>query len=99
MPGGRKRSQRTKQCRLVPGEGVEPTHPFGYQILSLARLPVPPSGPQGREYKASPPEPPALGSPCGGTDNAEDEVLPELRRSGRGAHSGWRSLAPPSAPD
>ncbi len=23
-------------------EGVEPTHPFGYQILSLARLPIPP---------------------------------------------------------
>src|SRR5580765_7111205 len=23
-------------------EGLEPTHPFGYQILSLARLPVPP---------------------------------------------------------
>ena len=23
-------------------EGVEPTHPYGYQILSLARLPIPP---------------------------------------------------------
>ena len=23
-------------------EGLEPTHPLGYQILSLARLPVPP---------------------------------------------------------
>src|SRR5437899_10645520 len=22
-------------------EGVEPTHPYGYQILSLARLPIP----------------------------------------------------------
>src|SRR5689334_20225646 len=27
---------------LVPMEGVEPTHPFEYQILSLARLPIPP---------------------------------------------------------
>ena len=27
---------------LVPMEGVEPTHPYGYQILSLARLPIPP---------------------------------------------------------
>ena len=26
----------------VRKEGLEPTHPFGYQILSLARLPVPP---------------------------------------------------------
>ena len=23
-------------------EGVEPTRPFGHQILSLARLPIPP---------------------------------------------------------
>ena len=27
---------------MVPTEGVEPTHPHGYQILSLARLPIPP---------------------------------------------------------
>lgn len=26
----------------VPAEGIEPTHPCEYQILSLARLPVPP---------------------------------------------------------
>src|SRR5687767_15095165 len=82
-----------EQRRLVPGEGVEPTHPFGYQILSLARLPVPPSGPQGREYKARTPEPLALGSPCGGTHNAVDEVLPELRRAGRDAHPGGRPPA------
>lgn len=24
---------------MVPGEGVEPSHPYGYQILSLMRLP------------------------------------------------------------
>ena len=27
---------------VVPAEGIEPTHPCEYQILSLARLPVPP---------------------------------------------------------
>src|SRR5215470_6739544 len=29
---------------LVPQEGLEPPHPCEYQILSLARLPVPPLG-------------------------------------------------------
>jgi hypothetical protein len=29
---------------LVPGEGIEPPRPCGHEILSLARLPVPPSG-------------------------------------------------------
>ena len=28
----------------VPRTGIEPAHPCEYQILSLARLPVPPSG-------------------------------------------------------
>src|SRR5262245_11205274 len=27
---------------MVPMEGVEPTHSYEYQILSLARLPIPP---------------------------------------------------------
>jgi hypothetical protein len=27
---------------VVPMEGVEPTHSYEYQILSLARLPIPP---------------------------------------------------------
>jgi hypothetical protein len=27
---------------MVPAEGVEPTHSYEYQILSLARLPIPP---------------------------------------------------------
>ena len=31
--------------QMVPAEGVEPTHPHGYQILSLARLPIPPHRP------------------------------------------------------
>ena len=30
---------------MVPMEGVEPTQPYGYQILSLARLPIPPHRP------------------------------------------------------
>ena len=29
-------------CDVVRKEGLEPPYPFGYQILSLARLPVPP---------------------------------------------------------
>ena len=36
------------QCQIsgvVPQEGLEPPHPCEYQILSLARLPVPPLGP------------------------------------------------------
>ena len=33
-----------KQGGCVPGTGIEPAHPCEYQILSLTRLPVPPSG-------------------------------------------------------
>jgi hypothetical protein len=29
---------------VVAPSGVEPEHPFEYQILSLARLPIPPRG-------------------------------------------------------
>ncbi len=29
---------------MVPRRGLEPPHPFGYQHLKLARLPIPPSG-------------------------------------------------------
>ena len=35
---------------MVPTEGVEPTHPHGYQILSLARLPIPPHRPPAHQY-------------------------------------------------
>ena len=42
--------QRTKDafvaCRMVPEEGVEPTHSCLYGILSPARLPVPPLRPE-----------------------------------------------------
>ena len=38
LPSARKGPLATK----VPTEGLEPTHPCGYQILSLARLPIPP---------------------------------------------------------
>jgi hypothetical protein len=34
----------TQQHGFVPGTGIEPAHPCEYQILSLARLPIPPSG-------------------------------------------------------
>ena len=34
---------------MVPMEGVEPTHSYEYQILSLARLPIPPHRPPGRK--------------------------------------------------
>lgn len=33
------------QQTMVPAEGVEPTRPYGHQILSLARLPIPPRRP------------------------------------------------------
>ena len=29
---------------MVPGAGIEPARPYGQQILSLLRLPIPPSG-------------------------------------------------------
>ncbi len=35
-------SSGIKICEVVPMEGVEPTHSHEYQILSLARLPIPP---------------------------------------------------------
>ena len=39
---------------VVPMEGVEPTHSHEYQILSLARLPIPPHRLAGAgEYKSA----------------------------------------------
>jgi hypothetical protein len=40
----------------VPTEGVEPTHPYGYQILSLARLPIPPRRHVETQYISAPDE-------------------------------------------
>ena len=31
-------------AKMVPGAGIEPARPYGQQILSLLRLPIPPSG-------------------------------------------------------
>ena len=31
-----------KLSNVVRGTGIEPVHPFGYKILSLGRLPIPP---------------------------------------------------------
>ena len=44
-------------------EGLEPPYPFGYQILSLARLPVPPlsRASQPNRWKAPGPRPQAQG--------------------------------------
>src|ERR1700692_2904162 len=45
--------QKFKGCTLkilVPGEGIEPTRCHHHRILSPARLPVPPSGHQTRQY-------------------------------------------------
>src|SRR5439155_13397985 len=39
---GTESARLIRSCIVVPMEGVEPTHPYGYQILSLARLPIPP---------------------------------------------------------
>ena len=55
-PGaGRQKSIATALHGLVPGVGLEPTHGHPYQILSLARLPVPPSrqAKQGAQYSES----------------------------------------------
>ena len=35
----------------VPRTGIEPAHPYGHQILSLTRLPIPPSGLFSQEVK------------------------------------------------
>jgi hypothetical protein len=39
------------ETRLVPEEGVEPTHSCLYGILSPARLPVPPLRPEAPFYR------------------------------------------------
>ena len=41
--GFRHKKSTQNEC-LVPRTGIEPAHPCEYQILSLARLPIPPSG-------------------------------------------------------
>src|ERR1700761_4456966 len=39
---------------MVPRRGLEPPHPFGYQHLKLARLPIPPSGRRRAMYGGGP---------------------------------------------
>jgi hypothetical protein len=41
----------TYKAIKVPRTGIEPAHPCGHQILSLTRLPIPPSGLVGCKYK------------------------------------------------
>src|SRR5262245_50346421 len=47
-----------RPSRRVRKEGLEPPYPFGYQILSLARLPVPPLS------RSKQPTTPSLDGPC-----------------------------------
>ena len=53
MPSEASKPSGPHKCliRMVPTEGVEPTRPRGHQILSLARLPVPPRRRKGGEYR------------------------------------------------
>ena len=39
------------QGHFVPRTGIEPAHPCGHQILSLTRLPIPPSGQDGLKFQ------------------------------------------------
>jgi hypothetical protein len=53
-------------------EGVEPTHPYGYQILSLARLPIPPHRLSGaKKYKIALAE---VNRFCSGRERLSDKV-------------------------
>lgn len=40
-----KRPRTLAGVGVVRGTGIEPVHPFGYKILSLGRLPIPPPAP------------------------------------------------------
>ena len=53
----------SQQKPLVPQEGLEPPHPREYQILSLARLPVPPLG-QLKRFRFWNAVPPPVSRPC-----------------------------------
>ena len=52
IPPRRKRVEKTGDSggKVVPGTGVEPARPCEHQILSLARLPIPPPGHGARSY-------------------------------------------------
>src|SRR5678815_166454 len=49
-----KLARRRQASEGVRKEGLEPPYPFGYQILSLARLPVPPLSRIKAAYHAKP---------------------------------------------
>ena len=42
FPKARWAAPTARGIKMVPMEGIEPPHPYEYQILSLARLPIPP---------------------------------------------------------
>ena len=67
---------------MVPGKGIEPPHGYPYQILSLARLPVPP--PRQKEILlmilltsgAVAPMHPCIRDTCASCTSAASGVLP-----------------------
>ncbi|MFM2294472.1 MAG: hypothetical protein RLZZ350_885 [Verrucomicrobiota bacterium] len=76
-------------------EGVEPTHPSGYKILSLARLPIPPHRlTKGGEYKFSPREVNGFVSSIsnGGGDFNKLLVVGQLAERGGDADFGWQKF-------
>jgi hypothetical protein len=44
QPGKKERLPEGALNQRVPRKGIEPSHPYGRQILSLLRLPIPPPG-------------------------------------------------------
>jgi hypothetical protein len=72
---------------VVPQEGLEPPHPCEYQILSLARLPVPPLGlrmcsssADGPAGKGRTQVPASAKEPSRGWDGSKDRLQSKGRR-------------------
>src|SRR6185295_14921288 len=80
------RKNEDNQCPnsyLVPQEGLEPPHPCEYQILSLARLPVPPLGPTGLDLSLRPP---------GRASRANAKPDGDVARRCKGTQGAWAPL-------
>src|SRR5262245_3594463 len=90
---GEKLSKPYSKLTVVPQEGLEPPHPCEYQILSLARLPVPPLGHALRSLPARQDhagERPAKGS-CSAAADGDASVWHQRRP--RGVRSGPAAAA------
>ncbi len=73
---------------MVPPVGVEPTLPCGNQILSLARLPIPPQGQHGPHLAITP-------QPGQGPDDSERRGTQILRPPAESAMlKAWHSPFP-----